>query len=38
MIEFEKPMELRLQCWPGSGELETLADAHPHGVSVVWRN
>jgi hypothetical protein len=37
MIEFEKPMELRLQCWPGTGEYETLADAHPHGTKISWR-
>jgi hypothetical protein len=27
---------LRLQCWPGSGELETLAELHPHGAWINW--
>ena len=36
MVEFEKPMLLRLQCWPGTGELETLAHCHPHGASINW--
>ncbi len=28
--------ELRLQCWPGSGEIEKLAEVHPHGLSINW--
>ena len=28
--------ELRLQCWPGSGETELLARTHPHGARVEW--
>ncbi len=35
MIEFEKPMQLRLQCWPG-GAIETLAHCHPHGSKLSW--
>jgi hypothetical protein len=27
--------ELCLQCWPG-GEMETLADVHPHGATIHW--
>jgi hypothetical protein len=36
MVDFEKPMLLRLQCWPGSGALETLAHVHPHGAAINW--
>ncbi len=27
---------LRLQCWPGTGTLETLAHVHPHGTKIEW--
>jgi hypothetical protein len=27
---------LRLQCWPGSGKMETLAELHPHGAKIKW--
>ncbi len=36
MVEFDKPMHLSLQCWPGGGKLETLAHCHPHGSVVSW--
>jgi hypothetical protein len=36
MIEFEKPMRLNLQCWPGNGAIETLARCHPHGSEIAW--
>jgi hypothetical protein len=36
MIEFDKPMHLSLQCWPGSGAIETLAHCHPHGSEIAW--
>lgn len=29
--------ELRLSCWPGTGEAELLALAHPHGARVQWQ-
>ena len=28
--------DLCLQCWPGSGEIETLAHVHPHGARIEW--
>jgi hypothetical protein len=27
---------LRLQTWPGTGELESLAHVHPHGAKITW--
>jgi hypothetical protein len=36
MIEFDKPMHLSLQCWPGSDAIETLARCHPHGSEIAW--
>jgi hypothetical protein len=27
---------LRLQCWPRTGELESLAHVHPHGAKITW--
>ena len=36
MVEFGKPIHLGLQCWPGSGAIETLAHVHPHGAVINW--
>jgi hypothetical protein len=36
MVEFDKPMHLSLQCWPGGGTVETLAHCHPHGREIKW--
>lgn len=36
MIKFDSPLQLRLQSWPGSGRVETLAYVHPHGTKVNW--
>jgi hypothetical protein len=34
--EVKEHAMLRLQCWPGNGQLETLAELHPHGAQIRW--